>query len=296
MSHDLGTRRVLSSGLGLAVRERSGWAPDKQSVVLVHGYPDQQDMWDRMVAHLDLDRLHVVTYDVRGAGASDAPSGREGYRTEALVEDLIAVVGATIPDGAPFHLVGHDWGSVQLWDVIAREGYDARLTGRIASYTSISGPSLDHFAHLSRNLPGRRLGMLNQAAHSWYVYAFHVPFLPELLWSAAGAAASHPKLGRRTHWGPEVIRNARNGLNLYRANVWRRLRAPSTLRTSVPVQVVHPTRDRFLTATLLEDLDTVGENVTTLKLEAGHWAPRTHPAEVARLVTSHLWSHAPRQT
>ena len=43
---------------------------------------------------LPLDDWHVVTYDVRGAGSSDAPASREGYLCARLVDDLVAVLDA----------------------------------------------------------------------------------------------------------------------------------------------------------------------------------------------------------
>ncbi|HET6625624.1 MAG TPA: alpha/beta fold hydrolase [Nocardioidaceae bacterium] len=269
--------RVLSTGLSLDVREHSADGPGKDHVILVHGYPDQQDMWDRVLEALDGDALHLVTYDVRGAGASDAPPGRDGYRTDLLVEDLLAVVAATVPDGERFHLVGHDWGSVQLWDVVAAEGHDARLRGRVASFTSISGPSLDHVAHLSRHHDGRRLRMLNQAVHSWYIYAFHVPVLPEMAWA---------------RWGGDRGRNAANGLNLYRANFIRRMRDGAPLRTDVPVQVIVPTRDKFVTDVVLDDLDRACSRLSVVRLDAGHWVTRSQPQRVAELVTGHVRQHA----
>ncbi len=275
MQSTVSERRVSSVGLSLAVREHSADAGSPH-VVLVHGYPDQQDMWDPVVGHLEDTGFHVVTYDVRGAGASDVPPSRDGYRSELLVEDLIAVVGATVPDGEPFHLVGHDWGSVQLWDAVAAERVDARLQGRVASFTSISGPSLDHVAHLSRHHDGRRLRMLNQAVHSWYVYAFHLPVLPEIVMR---------RLGRR------VGRNAVNGLNLYRANMLRRLSNPGELGTDVPVQVIVPTRDKFVTDVMLDDLDQACSDLTVVRIDAGHWVTRSHPAEVAELIASHVAAH-----
>ena len=45
-------RRVESAGLALAVREHTPWQPGKQSVILVHGYPDQQDVWDSLLRFL----------------------------------------------------------------------------------------------------------------------------------------------------------------------------------------------------------------------------------------------------
>ena len=241
------TRRVRSGDLSLAVREHGPSGPGRPTVVLVHGYPDRQETWDALVARLPLDAWHVVTYDVRGAGASDVPTTRAGYRTERLVDDLVAVLDAVLPDGEGAHLVGHDWGSTQLCDAVAAESSDPRLHGRVSSFTSISGPSLDHFGLLARQPRGRRLGLLRQLLHSWYVLMFHLPVLPELLWRRA-----HRWIGRgvaareglpRDHWGPGLGADAAHGLNLYRANVLRRLGRPTPFRTDVPVLVVHPTRD-----------------------------------------------------
>ena len=276
MQHPATERRVPSAGLEICVREHSAAGPGKQHVVLVHGYPDRQALWRRTIAELDLDELHVVTYDVRGAGASDAPAGQDGYRTELLVEDLVAVVESTVPDDEPVHLVGHDWGSVQLWDAVAAETTDPRLRGRIASFTSVSGPSLDHVAHLLRHRDGRELRLLNQSLRSSYVYAFHVPVLPELFWTGAGRLTG-------IH-----ARDARNGLNLYRANIRRRMARPAALRTDVPVQVVQPRHDPFVTEVMLEDLELACSDLTIVYVDAGHWVPRSHPAELAALVTQHV--------
>lgn len=86
------------------------------------------------------------------------------------------------------------------------------------------------------------------------------------------------------HWGDELGGNAANGVNLYRANVGSRLRGPQHLHTDVPVLVVRPTRDEFLTDVLLDDLDRCGSDVRAERLDAGHWVARTHPEVVARLV------------
>lgn len=285
MDNTAKSRRVGSAGVNLCVHEHSSWSPGKQSVVLVHGYPDQQDMWGRVIAEVDHELLHIVTYDVRGAGSSDSPADTAGYRTENLVDDLVAVVHETVPDGGQFHLVGHDWGSVQLWDAVAAEHTDPRLRGRVASFTSISGPSLDHAATLSRNNKGRRLRLLAQSARSWYIYAFHLPVLPELLWSHAGLIS---KVSGADHIGEQASRNAVNGLGLYRANFVRRMRHPGVLRTDVPVQVVHPTRDRFVSEVMLEDLDLECSRLSVVRVDAGHWFPRSHPEQLADLVSDHI--------
>jgi pimeloyl-ACP methyl ester carboxylesterase len=286
--------RVRSGGVTLEVREHSAAGPDRPTMVLVHGYPDRQDTWDTLVAELPLERWHVVTFDVRGAGASDVPAHREDYRTERLVDDLVAVLDAVLDPGERAHLVGHDWGSVQLWDAVAAEASDPRLTGRIASFTSISGPSLDHAALLARRPRGRRLALARQLARSWYVGAFQVPVLPELAWRAAAVRIGRAVAAReglpRDHWGPGLADDAAHGLELYRANLGR-TGHPRAFRTDVPVLVVHPTRDRFLTEVLLEDLDQRCSDLRTERVDAGHWAIVTHAADIAALVEDHVDRH-----
>jgi pimeloyl-ACP methyl ester carboxylesterase len=130
-----------------------------------------------------------------------------------------------------------------------------------------------------------------QARRSWYVAWFHVPVLPELGWRAL-----HRPIGRemarreglpRDAWGPELGRDGAHGLQLYRANIYPRLRQPGEGRTQVPVQVVVPRRDPFLGTEVVDALD-LGRYLGTWRrvdVDSGHWLPRSDPAEVARLVT-----------
>lgn len=289
------TRRVPSGDVSIALTEHSEAGPGRPTVVLVHGYPDRQDTWDRLVERLPRDSWHVVTYDVRGAGTSDAPAARAAYRTERLVDDLVAVLDDVLADGEAAHLVGHDWGSVQVWDAVAAESVDPRLSGRIASFTSVSGPSLDHVALLNRHPRGRRGRLVRQGVHSWYVYAFQVPVLPDLTWRSSakriGRAVAEREGLPRDHWGPGLAADAEHGLALYRANVGRRMRRPLAFTTDVPVLVVHPRHDRFLSAVLLEDLDDRCNDLRVETVDAGHWVTVTHPELVADLVRQHVDAH-----
>ena len=154
-------------------------------MILVHGFPDTSATWEP-VARLLSTRFHVVAYDVRGAGGSDAPKRRADYALALLVEDMAAVIDAVSPD-EPIHLVAHDWGSIQGWEAVTSD----LLTGRIASYTSISGPPLDHAALWARR---HRAGngadvarALRQALRSWYIAFFHFPYLPEIVTQVARA-------------------------------------------------------------------------------------------------------------
>lgn len=287
--------RVPSRGVSLAVREHTAPGPDRPTVVLVHGYPDSQETWEPLLAALPRERLHLVTYDVRGAGLSDAPPDRAGYRTGRLVDDLVAVLDAVLPRDGRVHLVGHDWGSVQLWDAVSAERHDPRLNGRIASFTSVSGPSLDHLAWLSRHPQGRGRALLGQLGHSWYVMAFQLPVLPELTWRLGhrrirALMAAQERLPA-DHWGPDLARNATRGLNLYRANAGAGNRRRGPVCADVPVLVVHPMHDRFLTRVTTEGLEVGCSDVRVVEVDAGHWVIATDPATVARLVVEHVDAH-----
>ena len=134
--------RVTSTD-GTSIAVHASGNPGGPTVVAVHGYPDNHSVWDGLADELG-GEYRVVTYDVRGAGESDAPADRRGYRMDRLVDDLVAVVDA-VSDGRPVHLIAHDWGSIQCWPALT----DPRLAGRIASYLSVSGPSLDHAGPLA---------------------------------------------------------------------------------------------------------------------------------------------------
>ncbi|MFD1147497.1 alpha/beta fold hydrolase [Saccharothrix hoggarensis] len=277
---------VRSDGVELAVFEQGDRSAP--TVVLVHGYPDTHRVWDG-VASLLAERFHVVTYDVRGAGASSAPRGLAAYRLPVLARDLFAVIKAVSPD-APAHVVAHDWGSIQAWEAVTAP--DAP----IASYTSISGPCLDHVGHWMRRKPtGRRL---KQLLHSWYVGMFHLPFVAPLLWRHVIGPRWHHLVrraeGDSSHVAPTVVRDGVQGISLYRANFIPRLRAPRVRRTDVPVQVIQPSRDKYVTAAVTEDVERWASDVRRHVLDAGHWAPVTHPGAVARLVADHVTAHTRR--
>jgi pimeloyl-ACP methyl ester carboxylesterase len=261
-------------------------------VLLMHGFPDDQRMWDGVVEALPQD-WHVVTYDARGTGRSSRPTHRRDYLAQHLVEDLVGVLDAVVPAGEPVHLVAHDWGSVIGWEAVAAGTWDPRLE-RIATYTSVSGPPLDHLATLTSTWRGR-LRMLPQLVHSIYAMVFMLPLLPELgVRSGQGMLRRiFSRLDPTAHllpWGPEVRHNAVPAIHIYRANR-SRLGRPLPWRTSTPVLLVVPLRDGFITQRALSHLDARCRDLTTVELDEGHWVPRARPSELAGLVEDFVRRH-----
>ncbi|WP_026410948.1 SDR family oxidoreductase [Actinomadura oligospora] len=283
-------RRVRGDGVDLAVYEQGD--PARPTVLLMHGYPDTHAVWDEVAGRL-AERYHVVRYDVRGAGASSRPFGKRNYTFSYLMADMTAVLDATAPERKA-HLVGHDWGSIQAWEAACT------MPERFASFTSISGPCLDHVAGLTRrNLrrptPRNVRNGLGQAVRSWYIYFFQTPLLPEMVWRAgmAGAFAKALEVGegvpsRDGHPARTLPRDGAAGVGLYRANMLRRMRRPLDRRTDVPTQVIVPTKDLFVSPHLVGGL---GDRVPDLSLRtipAGHWVVRSHPEVIARWIGEHI--------
>jgi pimeloyl-ACP methyl ester carboxylesterase len=262
------TRARSADGTALAVYE-SG-TEDGPVVVAVHGYPDDHTVWDGVVAAL-ADTFRVVTYDVRGAGASDVPAERAGYRMVRLVDDLVAVLDQVAP-GRSVHLLAHDWGSIQCWPALT----DPRLDGRIATFTSVSGPSLDHAGAWLRDLRDHPGAALRQLAHSYYTLLFKAPKLPEL---AIRAGFVDRAVGRRSH-ADEV-----NGLNLYRANMLSRHGRTTARPIEVPVQVIAPVDDPFVTPALATQAPVpFVRDLHTLVVPGEHWIVKKNPGVIAHAV------------
>ncbi|MEU8118567.1 SDR family oxidoreductase [Spirillospora sp. NPDC049024] len=288
-------QRVRSGEIELAVRVRG--VENRPTVVLVHGYPDTGAMWDEVAERL-AGRFRVVAYDVRGAGASGAPADPLDYRLDALMGDLEAVLDGVGAD-EPVHLVGHDWGSVQGWEAVIGD----RLRGRIASFTSISGPDRRHMARWAREAvrsgPRGVAEVLGQARRSVYMPVLMAPRAGEAAARVLAAGfgrtmrlreGTEPRSG---HPAGTLAADARNGLGLYRANMGRAGagrgagRGEGTSgdgRTDVPVQLIVPVKDRYGSQSLLLSARGPVERLYVRRAPAGHWVARSHPDLVARWI------------
>lgn len=278
---------VRNGDVELAVFEQGN--PNGPTLVLVHGWPDTHQLWEHVVPRL-AERFRVVSYDSRGAGRSTVPTAVSAYRLELIAQDLFAVIDAVSPT-APVHVLAHDWGSVEAWEAVCEP--DAGR--RIASFSSISGPNLDHLGTWVREgfanpSPRRILDRLTQAVASAYTVLFQIPVLGPLPF----------RLGLDRLWptflrffdgldptlvptAPTLRADMVNGLKLYRANIRPRLGAPRERRTDVPVQLILNANDRAVRPVGYQDTEKWAPDLRRRVIPAGHWSPISHAAEVARL-------------
>lgn len=275
---------ISASGQPLAVYFAGD--PSRETVILVHGYPDNHHVWKTVVTDLARD-FHVVTYDVRGAGESPEPPDTGDYSLPYLALDLQAVMDTVSPN-QPVHLVAHDWGSIQSWEAVT----DPALQTRIASFTSISGPCLDHMGIWLRNrltrpsLEGWRQLMM-QALRSWYIFLFHLPGAGAL-WRL-GLGRLWPAL-LKLFESTDAVRTSTqsgdgyHGVRLYRANMLRRLLFPRERYTRVPVQLILPSQDKFVGPDIFSELSQWVPALWVRRIDAGHWLPLQSPQWLAQTI------------
>lgn len=259
-------------------------------LVFVHGYPDTAHVWDRLIDRLARD-FFCVRYDVRGAGRSERPRSPLAYRLVHLKRDLAAVIDWASP-AAAIHLIGHDWGSIQSWEAVT----DPAMADRIASFTTISGPCLDHLGRYLRSQRAiRPVALLNQLRRSWYIGLFHLPIIAPFVWRRLLAGRWPQTLARLEGETLPVAStledDGRYGIELYRVNVVPRLIRPRAGRALVPVHALVPRRDPFVSPAIAGLMSDWVDDLTLDDIDGGHWAIMTRAPTVADLIAGYIRSH-----
>jgi pimeloyl-ACP methyl ester carboxylesterase len=110
--------RMVYSADGTGIHVTEYGPADAPTVVLAHGWTCSIGFWTLVIRALSSD-LHVVAYDLRGHAGSEPPGPAE-FTTEALADDLAAVLTATVPDGRQAVVVGHSMGAMSLVALAAK--------------------------------------------------------------------------------------------------------------------------------------------------------------------------------
>src|SRR5882757_10607420 len=271
-------------GVPISVAEYGPEPSAAPTVVLVHGYPDDMTVWNKVIPLL-ADKYHVVNYDPRGSGASGHPTAVADYELPKLSADFEAVIDATAP-GQAVHVLAHDWGAIQTWESAAR------IPQRIASFTFISGPSLDLSGLAIKRAmanPSAYLQLLDQLIRSSYIQLLDLPLIPELLWDTGLAEAVFSTLvwlegGNRPPGYPPADGAAQ--ANLYRANVNARTNNPTYDHVTVPVvQQIVATNDPFVGPLLTDQLEQQVPVLWRRTVDTGHWAQTEDPVDIAQFTT-----------
>ncbi|MCW2132336.1 hypothetical protein B0G38_001499 [Arthrobacter sp. VKM Ac-2550] len=122
---------------------------------------------------------------------------------------------------------------------------------------------------------------------SWYVAVFQLPVLPELAWRTFLARRYEHLTGR------SISDNGARGLALYRANWYRHQTLPA--HCLVPVQVIVPRRDPFLSPNLVDGLEDWVTQLKISEVDAGHWWPAEDGEALARMLRNWIADFGERQ-
>jgi NAD(P)-dependent dehydrogenase (short-subunit alcohol dehydrogenase family)/pimeloyl-ACP methyl ester carboxylesterase len=284
------TERFVDSvdGVRIAVYEQGN--PDGPTVVMTHGWPDSHVLWDEVVAQLS-DRFRIVRFDNRGVGKSSVPERVSAYAIGKLADDFAAVIAAVSP-GEPVHVLGHDWGSVSVWEYLGRPG----ASDRVASFTSVSGPGIaqyggDIFDNLKRPYrPVKFIRALDRLLRFLYWYPFAVPVVApavfRLLIRRRGDQLLADRLPAQRRRGDTATSDLINTLKMYRSLV---LSPPLKLTrdryVSVPVQLIVGTKDPVVRPHGFDDLSRWVPRLWRRDIQARHWSPMSHPQVMATAVS-----------
>lgn len=281
------SQRFVDSSDGVRIATYEQGNPDGPTLVMAHGWPDSHVLWDGVVPLL-ADRFRIIRYDNRGAGGSTAPKPVAAYTMAKLADDFEAVITELSP-GQPVHVLAHDWGSVSVWEYLSRPG----AQDRVASFTSVSGPSSDHygaaiFGALARPYrPVQFVRALGLASRLTYWIPFSVPVIAPALMRAGAArrmqAVDSP--GSPKFQSEQFDIDAANSLKIYPA-LFRTVGKPRRDHyVSLPVQTIVGDHDPVVKQQGLDGLSQWVPRLWQRTIKAGHWSPMSHPQVLAQSVT-----------
>lgn len=276
-------------GVRIAVYEEGN--PEGPTVVLVHGFPDSHVLWDGVVPLLAA-RFRIIRYDNRGVGLSSAPKPVSAYTMDRFADDFAAVIGELSP-GQPVHVLAHDWGSVGVWEYLTRPG----ARDRVASFTSVSGPSQDQLVNyvlggLRRPWrPRRFLRSIAQALRLMYMVYFSIPVLAPL---QVRLALSLAPVRRnmvdnipedKIHHSAKLASDAAHSVKTYPANYFRSFsRKRPVPVVDVPVQLIVNTEDKYVRPYGYDETARWVPRLWRRDIRAGHFSPMSHPQVMAAAV------------
>lgn len=261
---------------------------DAPIIVLLHGFPQDHQAWQKVTPRLVDAGYRVLAPDQRGYSPGATPKSRTAYHLSELARDVIALLDAAGADTA--HVVGHDWGGAVTWQLAQRHA------DRIATATTLSTPHPEALAWA--------MSHSDQWRKSSYMALFQVPWIAE-----RGILRQLPDMYVKTGMAPEdaqkyadrfsTPQSLTGPLGWYRSMLAGQLRAALPRRkhadsghgrekskVTVPMTYVWGTRDFALGREAAEkSAEFVAGPYEFVELAgAGHWLPEVNAPEVAEAV------------
>ncbi len=268
---------------GVRLHTRVEGDPNNQLLILLHGFPEFNKAWEKLVDPLVEEGYYVLVPDQRGYNLSSKPRGRKNYHLDQLVDDVMGLIDWAGKKKAI--IAGHDWGGFIAW------GCAISYPERVEQLIIVNAPHPTVFADFLTNDPQQR-------KKSSYIRMFRIPFLPELMLkrrnygnlvrslkgsSKKGTFSDEDIEEYRTSWRNSSLSGM---LNYYRAN---------KLGPGSPVEVdtliVWGREDRFLSHKMAEEsLKQCPKTSQLSVIEGSHWVLHERPEQVTSLILGFLGS------
>lgn len=254
------------------------------AVLLLHGFPDDAELWNHQVPALLAAGFRVIAPDLLGYGGSDKPSDPAAYTLDAVSKGLVSLLDQLHVQHVS--VVGHDWGAAVAW----RLAYSIPHRVQRLVVLSVGHPG-----------GGCAAGGTRQRQLWWYMLLFQHPRAGQLL--AAGDWALLRDMLPTESWEVQQRyiaalsqQDAMEGaLNWYRANMPPEVFAQTKLRDNPPVACpvlgIWGTKDTALTE---EQMVASKRYVQPGKWryerwqDAGHWLMRDRPQQLATALVAFL--------
>jgi pimeloyl-ACP methyl ester carboxylesterase len=270
---------VRLDGNRIHVRDHGGAEP---AILLMHGFPDNLHLYDRLLPHLSRAR-RVVTFDFLGWGASDRPAGDR--RTAAKqTREVDAVIEQLRLD--PVVLVAHDASGPPAIDwaldhpqrvaglVLLNTYY--QWTWRLRRPEAIALYSTPIVRRLARGVV-RRFETLDRMLYSWQVGRFIRD--PEVRRELVPFLYSRFRSARPAFWELND--------DLMATALSRRKMIPRMRAFDRPVRIIFGDEDPYLNRNVARKFHELFPRSDLFLLKgARHYVQVDEPAEVARLILS----------
>lgn len=271
------------NGVEYFVRDSS---TGKESVLLLHGWPDDGNLWKHQIIALLEHDYRVICPDLLGYGLSGTPTDISRYQFTHLVNDMITLLDKLAVE--KIHCIAHDYGAVIGWELAAH-------TERLQTLTAMSVGHLTEFCKTS----------LEHLQFQWIYFLNSHDVAPQLYRVKNGyllreVLGSHP-------YREEILKNTlkpgvlENMQRLEKANpVPNYLLAalagelPEPVPIKVPTLGIWSNQDDVLWESQMQNSEKYisAEWQYEKIVDAGHWFMLEQPQQINQLLLNWLKKHS----
>ena len=269
----------------LYVRDYQGAEP---AFVLMHGLPDNSQIYDDLIPYLTASGRRVVTFDFLGFGASDKPVGGD-YNFQQQLGDLIAVVealglGKIVPvahDSSGFAAMNFAIEHPDRVDEVCmlNSAYADAPTVHWPEFVELfATPSLKALSGAILRNPeqfGWMLGWQEEQFHDSlpdsqkaHFASFIGPLIADNFIKQPGSGPAFAQMTAQFY--AEIARNI--------------TRLPEMEALDIPVKLIWGECDPYLTVGMAEERRNRLKHASLHVLPAGHWLQADMPEQVAQLM------------